>query len=315
MAQATNPRQRIAADERAVVINEVGPRDGLQNQPRVLSPQQRLALIEALAGAGLQAIEVGSFVSPKAVPAMAGADAVIAGLPRADIYYSALVPNHKGYELARATGIRALGLILAATNTFNEKNLRMSTAQTEATVLELIECCRRDGIDALVYLSTAWECPYEGLVAERVVLDMAARMFAAGATEVIVSDTIGAAHPGAVKSLMAQLVREFGAQRLTCHFHDTRGMALANVYAALETGIRKYDASIAGLGGCPFAPGATGNVATEDVALLLAQSGYHTGIDLGRLVAAAELAAELTGAASGGHALRWLKRQREQGRL
>lgn len=299
----------------AVVINEVGPRDGLQNQARVLSPQQRLRLIEALVAAGLRSIEVGSFVSPKAVPAMAGSDQVIAGLPRADIYYSALVPNRKGYELARATGIRALGLILATSNTFNEKNLRMTTAQTRATVLELIGLCRRDGIDALAYLSTAWACPYEGWIDAGIVREMAAEMFAAGAAEVIISDTIGAAHPGAVKSLMTDLVREFGAQRLTCHFHDTRGMALANVYAALEVGIRKFDASIGGLGGCPFAPGATGNVATEDVALLLAQSGFETGIDLGRLVAAAELAEALTGAGQGGHALRWLRRQRDQGLL
>lgn len=298
-----------------VTINEVGPRDGLQNQPRVLSPQQRLQLIEALAAAGLRSIEVGSFVSPKAVPAMAGSERVVAGLPEADIYYSALVPNRKGYELARATGLKALGLILATSNTFNEKNLRMSTAQTQATVLDLIEQSRRDGIDALVYLSTAWACPYEGWIDESVVVAMTADMFAAGAKEVIISDTIGAAHPGAVKSLMTRLTREFGGARLGCHFHDTRGMALANVYAALEADIRKFDSSIAGLGGCPFAPGATGNVATEDVALLLAQSGFDTGIDLARLVAAADLAAELTGAAQGGHALRWLKRQREQGLL
>jgi len=298
-----------------VIINEVGPRDGLQNQARVLSSAQRLQMIEALVAAGLRSIEVGSFVSPKAVPAMANSDAVVAGLPRADVYYSALVPNRKGYELARATGIKALGLILATSNTFNEKNLRMSTEQTRATVLGLIEQSRHDGIDALVYLSTAWACPYEGWIDPGVVFAMSEEMFAAGAKEVVISDTIGAAHPGAVKTLMTRLTKEFGSSRLGCHFHDTRGMALANVYAALEAGIRKFDSSIAGLGGCPFAPGATGNVATEDVALLLAQSGFETGIDLERLVAAAELAAQLTGTAEGGHALRWLKRQREQGLL
>jgi hydroxymethylglutaryl-CoA lyase len=298
-----------------VVINEVGPRDGLQNQPRILGPQQRIELIEALLAAGLRSIEVGSFVSPKAVPAMAHSDAVIAGLPQSAAYYSALVPNRKGYELARATGIKAIGMVIATSNTFNEKNIRMSTAQAQATVLELIAQSRLDGIDSLVYLSTAWECPYEGAIDADTVMAMAGQMFAAGASEVIIADTIGAAHPGAVKALMTQLVDAFGSAHLTCHFHDTRGMALANVYAALECGIRKFDASIAGLGGCPFAPGATGNVATEDVALLLAQMGYATGIDLGRLAAAAELAGALTGGAPGGHSLRWLQRRREQGLL
>jgi hydroxymethylglutaryl-CoA lyase len=298
-----------------VVINEVGPRDGLQNQPRILGPQQRIELIEALLAAGLRSIEVGSFVSPKAVPAMAHSDAVIAGLPQGAAYYSALVPNRKGYELARATGIKAIGMVIATSNTFNEKNIRMSTAQAQATVLELIAQSRLDGIDSLVYLSTAWECPYEGAIDADMVMAMAGQMFAAGASEVIIADTIGAAHPGAVKTLMTRLVEAFGSAHLTCHFHDTRGMALANVYAALECGIRKFDASIAGLGGCPFAPGATGNVATEDVALLLAQMGYATGIDLGRLAAAAELAGALTGGASGGHSLRWLQRRREQGLL
>lgn len=298
-----------------IVINEVGPRDGLQNQPRILAPEQRLQLIRALVDAGLPALEAGSFVSPRAVPAMAGTDAVIAGLPAADVYYSALVPNQKGYELARAAGVRAIGSVIAASNTFNEKNIRMTTQQAEAVVLDLIEQSRADGIDALVYVSTAWECPYEGAVESNVVLDMLGRFLEAGASEVVVADTIGAADPAATAALMRTAVDEFGAARLTCHFHDTRGMALANVYAALECGIRKFDASIAGLGGCPFAPGASGNVATEDVALLLQQMGFATGIDLGRLVEAAELAMALTGAAAGGHSLRWLQRQREQGRL
>jgi hydroxymethylglutaryl-CoA lyase len=298
-----------------VVINEVGPRDGLQNQPRILEPAQRLQLIRALVEAGVPALEAGSFVSPRAVPAMAGTDAVIAGLPERPVYYSALVPNQRGYELARAAGVRAIGSVIAASNTFNEKNIRMSSAQAEAVVLDLIAQSRRDGIDALVYVSTAWECPYEGPVEPAVVLGMIGRFLAAGAAEVVIADTIGAADPQATDALVRAAVADFGASRLTCHFHDTRGMALANVYAALQCGIRKFDASIAGLGGCPFAPGASGNVATEDVALLLRQMGFATGIDLAALVAAAELALELTGATAGGHSLRWLQRQREHGRL
>lgn len=307
--------ETIAIDPRTVIINEVGPRDGLQNQPRILDPGQRLQLIGALVDAGLPALEAGSFVSPRAVPAMAGTAAVIAGLPDRPVYYSALVPNRKGYELARASGVRAIGSVIAASNTFNEKNIRMTTAQAEAVVLDLIAQSRHDGIDALVYVSTAWECPYEGAVAPATVLAMIERFLAAGAAEVVVADTIGAADPAATDALLRAAVASVGAARLTCHFHDTRGMALANVYAALNCGIRKFDASIAGLGGCPFAPGASGNVATEDVALLLHQMGFATGIDLGRLVVAAELALELTGAAAGGHSLRWLQRQREHGRL
>jgi hydroxymethylglutaryl-CoA lyase len=306
-----------------IIINEVGPRDGLQNQARVLTPPQRIHLIEALIAAGLRSIEVGSFVSPKAVPAMADSAQVIAGLPGRnigrddghDIYYSALVPNRKGYELARASGIEAIGLVVATSDTFNQKNIRMTTAQAMATVLDLIAQSKQDGVDSLVYLSTAFECPYEGRIDLRIVFDMAAQVVAAGASEVIVADTIGAADPAAVKNLLQPLANEFGTEHLTCHFHDTRGMALANVYAALDSGIRKFDASIGGLGGCPFAPGATGNVATEDVALLLAQLGCSTGIDLKQLVAAAELAAELTGSSSGGHSLRWLKQQRAKGLL
>lgn len=294
----------------AVTINEVGPRDGLQNQPRVLSPQQRLRLIEALVAAGIRSLEAGSFVSPKAVPAMAGTDEVIAGLPKLPVYYSALVPNLRGYELAKASGVRAIGSVIAVSNTFNEKNIRISTEQALAVVKDIVTRSRADGIDALVYLSTAWECPYEGLIDPAVVIAMTADLFDAGAKEVVISDTIGAANPASVKTLMAELVRQFGASRLTCHFHDTRGLALANVLAALELGIRKFDAAIAGLGGCPFAPGAAGNVATEDVALMLGSMGFTTGIDLERLTAAAELAGELIGADCGGHSLRWLRRQR-----
>ncbi len=302
-----------------VVINEVGPRDGLQNQARILHPEQRVRLIEALVAAGLPAAEVGSFVAPHAVPTMAGTATVIESLPKSATYYSALVPNQKGYALARAAGLKAISSVIATSNTFNEKNIRMTTAQALAVVQDLIAQSKRDGIDALVYISMAWECPYEGAIEPRAVLALAEQIFAAGATEVIIADTIGAADPAVTANLMQALVREFGAAQLTCHFHDTRGMALANVYAALQCGIRKFDASIAGLGGCPFAPGASGNVATEDVALLLQQMGFSTGIDLDRLVSAAELALELTGADTGsntgGHALRWLQRQREQGLL
>jgi hydroxymethylglutaryl-CoA lyase len=298
-----------------VVVNDVGPRDGLQNQARVLTPAQRLRLIGALLDAGIDHIEVGSFVSPKAVPAMAGTDEVIAGLPNGGADYSALVPNRKGYDLAAAAGVKIVELVVAATDTMNEKNIRMSTARAMANIEGIAQAAREDGISTLCYLATAWECPFEGLVDESVSLALIGEMFAAGVEKVVIADTIGAAHPASVRSLTRLAAQEFGAERLSCHFHDTRGMGVANVAAALDSGIRRFDGSIGGLGGCPFAPGATGNVATEDVVLLLHQMGFETGIDLGKLVAAVDVAIELTGNCDGGNSINWLRRQVEKGAL
>jgi hydroxymethylglutaryl-CoA lyase len=298
-----------------VIINDVGPRDGLQNQPKVLEPAQRLQLIQALLDAGLPAVEVGSFVSPKAVPAMAGAAEVVAGLPEGAASYSALIPNRKGYDLATAAGVKTVELVVASTDTMNRENINMSTEQAMAGCLDIVGAAKRDGVRVLGCVSTAWECPFEGLVDPRVTLGLARDMFAAGADEVVLADTIGAANPGSVTGLTRLAVEAFGAERLSCHFHDTRGMGLANVAAALDCGIRRFDSSIGGLGGCPFAPGATGNVATEDVALMLSQMGYDTGIDLARLVDAVDLAIELTGNCEGGASLRWLRRQVEKGTL
>ena len=296
-----------------VIINDVGPRDGLQNQAKVLTPGQRLQLIDALVAAGVPAIEVGAFVSPKAVPAMAGTDEVVAGLPAANVNYSALIPNRKGYDLALGAGVKTMGLVIAASNTMNEKNIRMTTEQAMTVCREVIECSRIDGVNTQAYIATAWECPFEGATNSDVVINMTEQLLQAGASTVVLADTIGAADPGAVNVLMHQLVDRYGAGSLACHFHDTRAMGVANVYAALETGVRNFDASIGGLGGCPFAPGATGNVATEDVVLMLEQMGFDTGINLGKLVQAANLAATLTGNCDGGHASRWLKRQIEKG--
>jgi hydroxymethylglutaryl-CoA lyase len=298
-----------------VTINDVGPRDGLQNQARMLEPSQRLQLIEALLAAGLPAIEVGSFVSPRAVPAMAGAAEVVAGLPRGAANYSALIPNRKGYDLATAAGVETVEIVVAATQTMNQKNINSSTEQAMAGCEDIVAAARNDGVKTLSCVATAWECPFEGVVQEDVVLDLAREMFAYGADEVVLADTIGAANPASVRSLTQRAADEFGAERISCHFHDTRGMGVANVAAALESGIRKFDASIGGLGGCPFAPGATGNVATEDVVLMLSQMGYETGIDLRKLVDAVDLASELTGNCDGGHSIRWLRRQIEKGAL
>lgn len=298
-----------------IIINEVGPRDGLQNQPKVLSAEERLRLIASLVDAGVGSIEVGSFVSPKAVPAMAGTDKVVAGLPKADVDYSALIPNRKGYDLAKAAGVTSMALVIAASQTMNEKNIRMTTDEALAVCVDVIAQGKQDGMDVPAYVATAWECPFEGLVDQDVVIRLVGQLFDAGATKVVLADTIGAANPAQVKDLMSKLAAKYGADRLSCHFHDTRAMGLANVYAAIEAGIREFDASIGGLGGCPFAPGASGNVATEDVALMVSKMGYETGIDIEKLVAAGDLAAELTGNCPGGKSLRWLKRQIEKNTL
>ncbi|HEY1077070.1 MAG TPA: hydroxymethylglutaryl-CoA lyase [Fontimonas sp.] len=291
-----------------VAVNEVGPRDGLQNQPRILAPAQRLQLIEALLDAGLRHIEFGSFVSPKAVPAMAGSDELAAQLPMDRGEFSALIPNRKGYELARAAGVRSMMLVVAASDTMNQKNIRMSTADALAACADVLAQARTDGADVQACVATAWECPFEGATPPDRVSELTARLLADGASRIVVADTIGAAHPGQVRAFMQRLVGEVGSAKLSCHFHDTRAMGVANAYAALEAGIRRFDASIGGLGGCPFAPGATGNVATEDLVMMLKLMGFATGIDIDNLLVASKLAGELTGAATGGRSLPWLSR-------
>lgn len=291
-----------------MVINDVGPRDGLQNQPKILTPDERIQLITALVNAGLDHIEVGSFVSPKAVPAMAGTDRVLAGLPKG-LDCTVLIPNMKGYELAQAAGVKSVAMVLYASEAMAQKNVRMSQPQVEEVTREILQCAKRDGIKVLAYIAVAFGCPFDGEVKPASVERITAKFLELDVDEVVLADTIGAAHPGQVRALTQSLVLAHGNRRLGGHFHDTRAMGLANVFAALESGIRKFDASIGGLGGCPFAPGASGNVATEDVVMMLEQMGCSTGIDLAGLMQASQLAAELTGNAPGGRAKKWLQRQ------
>ena len=290
-------------------INEVGPRDGLQNQRVILPVEQRLSLIEALLAAGLTALEVGAFVSPRAVPQMADTDQLLPRLPAgAGRHYAVLVPNLKGYTLARDAQVEAVSVPVSVTDTMNLKNLRMNTAEIMAQTMDMIARGKADGIRVLVYLSVAFECPFEGRVSADTVLQLARQLMAADVDRLVIADTIGAAGPTEVRELMDALVGEFGSERLACHFHDTRALALANVFAAVESGIRHFDSSIAGLGGCPFAPGAAGNVATEDLAVLFDRLGFATEIDLERLLMAAELAAKLTrNPAAMGRSTPWLK--------
>ena len=296
------------------VINEVGPRDGLQSQSRILSVEERLRLIGSLEEAGIRRIEVGSFSSPKAVPAMAGTDRLLKlldgdGQPARTppTTYTSMVPNLKGYRFARQAGAASVTAIAYASETMARRNVRMTLAETDRAADDILRLARDDGVEAIVIIAVAFGCPFEGAVDPGFVGEITARYLEAGVARLVLADTIGAADPAQVGQLAGVLVEEHGAARLGCHFHDTRAMGLANVYAALQAGIRWFDSSIGGLGGCPFAPGASGNVATEDVVMMLHQMGFETGIDLPRLLAASDLATRLTGTAPGGRAREWLR--------
>lgn len=292
-----------------LLINEVGPRDGLQNQRMAVGVDDKLRLIQALVAAGVQAIEATSFVSPKAVPQMADADALFPRLPVGP-RYSALVPNERGLARALAAGVPEIAVVLSATETMNQRNIRMSLAEAQAECERTLAAARTAQLRTKAYVAVAFECPYEGPVAARQVHALIDAMASAGADTVVIADTIGAAAPRAVDTLLREALSSHGADRLAAHFHDTRGMALANAWVCLEAGIRQLDSSLGGLGGCPFAPGAAGNLATEDLLLLASQSGLSTGIDLPALLQAIELAAELTQQPLGGRSHRWLTRQR-----
>ena len=292
-----------------VIIKEVAARDGLQAQPKHLTVEQRIALLGALAETGVPELEIGSFVSPKAVPQMAGTDEIAANLPSAQLTYSALVPNMKGYELAVMAGIRSHAIALAATEEMNQNNIRKSLEDTFVIGEEILDRAAIEGVDIHAYLAVAFECPYEGAVEESLVLEQVDRLMQHQPARLMIADTIGAANPAAVHSMMHKLVDRYGPERLGCHFHDTRAMGLANVYAALQAGVRQFDASAGGLGGCPFAPGAKGNVATEDVVMLCESIGYATGLAMPKLLEAVALLSEMIGAPQGGRAHTWLSKQ------
>jgi hydroxymethylglutaryl-CoA lyase len=293
-----------------VFINEVGPRDGLQNQETILTPYDRLKLINQLIEANLPGIEVASFVNPKAVPAMEGAHEIMQGLLNIkECEISVLVPNLKGFELARDAGAKIITVVPSATETMNKKNINMSLEDTISNSCNILEEAKKSNLKTRAYVSVAWECPYEGKVDERIVLNIASQLIASGADEIILADTIGAANPASVGSLFKNCVNEFGHQILSGHFHDTRAMALANVCAALSEGIRKFDSCIGGLGGCPFAPGAAGNLATEDLANMLDQMGYTTNTDLKKLSEIVLFCEDQLNASLGGRMSAWLNKK------
>tara|TARA_B100000900_G_scaffold392099_1_gene387288 strand:- start:2869 stop:3786 length:918 start_codon:yes stop_codon:yes gene_type:complete len=291
-----------------ITIKEVGPRDGLQSQPVHLTVEARLELVKVLVDARLPEIEVGSFVSSEAVPQMAGTDTLVAALPQSGCKFSVLVPNQKGYEMALSAGIKEMGLVVAATELMNQNNIGKGLEDTFSSAEIILERAVEDGVDIHVYLAVAFECPYEGLVAPSIVIDQVNRLMRWRPARIMVADTIGAANPRAVGSLLSDLVAQHGSDVLGCHFHDTRAMAMTNVFAALERDIRLFDSAIGGLGGCPFAPGARGNLATEDLVTLLESMGVNTGVSLEHLLAAVTTVNRLLGTDNFGRSYSWVSR-------
>jgi hydroxymethylglutaryl-CoA lyase len=270
-----------------VTIVEVGPRDGLQNEAAVVPTSEKILFIDRLSAAGHRAIEVSAFVSPKWVPQMGDAAEVFAGITRRDgVRYGALVPNRAGLDRALAAGVRDIAIFAAASETFSRKNINQSIDESFVVYRQVTDAAMQAGLRVRAYLSTSFGCPFEGDVDPQRVIDLTERLLQLGAYEVAVSDTIGIAHPGQVSRLLDLLLARVPDTHIALHFHDTRGTALANVLAALEHGIATFDSSAGGLGGCPYAPGAAGNLATEDLVYMLDGLGVETGVSLGEIVRA-----------------------------
>jgi len=270
----------------SVRIIEMGPRDGLQNEKTPLSPADRIAFVRALVDAGLKRVEVGAFVSPKAIPQMVGSDEVMRGVAQLSGEFHVLVPNVKGYEAARAAGAKVVSVFAAASESFSRANINCGIAESLERFKPVIAHARTDGIRVRGYVSCVLGCPYEGEIKPQAVADVAKALWSLGCYEISLGDTIGVGTPRKAREMLRAVGGDVPATRLAMHFHDTYGQALANLYAGMEEGVRVIDAAAGGLGGCPFAPGATGNVATEDVVYMLEGMGISTGIDMDKLLAA-----------------------------
>jgi hydroxymethylglutaryl-CoA lyase len=289
----------------SVRLVEVGPRDGLQNEEQPISVTDKVRLVDDLSAAGLGYIEVGSFVSPKWVPQMAGSAEVFAHLqPRAGVTYAALAPNLQGFEAALAAGVKEVAVFAAASEGFSQKNLNCSISASLARFEPVMAAARLHHIRVRGYVSCVLGCPYEGDVAPPQVAAVAKELFAMGCYEVSLGDTIGIGTAGNTRALFEMVGRDIPRQQLAGHFHDTYGQALANIYASLLEGISVFDSSVAGLGGCPYAKGAKGNVASEDVLYLLNGLGIHTGIDLDQLIAAGQRICTVLGRENGSRVAR-----------
>lgn len=278
-----------------VSVYEVSPRDGLQNEAVLVPTPRKLRLIEALIAAGLRRIEVTSFVSPRWIPQLADAETLLALLPQGAAQYSALCPNARGFARAQTTSIRELGVFVSASETHNRRNVNDSIENTLQRFTDVVGPARAAGMQVRGYLSTLWGCPYEGEVDPRRGLAIATRLLDMGCYELSLGDTIGVGNPRQTRDILQLFLRELPAEKLALHLHDTRGTALANVVVGLELGIRTFDAAVGGLGGCPYAPGAAGNLATEDLVYMLHGMGVPTGIDLDKLWEAGKVAAAVVG--------------------
>ncbi len=278
----------MPSDPRVEIV-EVGPRDGLQSEPVVLSTGSKVEFIRRAIDAGLRRIEVASFVNPKKVPQMADAEAVLAALPPAgDVVYVGLVLNRRGFERAAAAGCNEIGMAVMASDTFNRRNQGVSTEDSIAAWLDIAAAAKAAGIRAQVTISTAFGCPFEGEMPVARVLEIARRVSVAEPYEIALADTIGVGVPAQVEELVGRVREAVPGVRLRCHFHNTRNTGLANAYAAVQSGVAALDASLGGIGGCPFAPAATGNIPTEDLVYMLQRCGYETGISLDAAVAASK---------------------------
>lgn len=268
-----------------IILWEAGPRDGLQNEPGVVPTEVKVELIDRLADCGLTHIEATSFVSPKWVPQMGDHNEVMGQLKRRPgVTYQVLTPNMKGYEGARAAGAEAVGIFAAASESFSQKNINCSVAESIERFRPVVEAAKRDGVKVRGFVSVVVGCPFEGAIAPEQTAKVVKMMYDLGCDDIGLGDTIGVGTPGKVKAMIEACAAQVPLEVLGGHFHDTYGQALANTLAALECGVTRHDASVAGLGGCPYAPGATGNVATEDLVYMLDGLGIETGVDLKKLV-------------------------------
>jgi hydroxymethylglutaryl-CoA lyase len=279
-----------------VHIVEVGPRDGLQNEKTPVSVEARIAFVKALVDAGLHTVEVGAFVSPKAIPQMVNSDSVLRGVNHhPDSEFHVLVPNEKGYEAARAAGAKVIAVFASASEGFSRANINCSIAESIERFKPVIARAKGDGIKVRGYISCVLGCPYDGEVRPQAVVGVAKMLWDLGCYEISLGDTIGVGTPVKARQLVRAVAGAVPMANLAMHFHDTYGQALANLYAGMEEGARVIDSAAGGLGGCPFAPGATGNVATEDVVYMLEGMGIATGVDMAKLVAATNEVSRLIG--------------------
>lgn len=279
-----------------ITLYEVGPRDGLQNEPTNLTVDAKVRLVTALANAGLKRIEVGSFVRPDWIPQLADTDVVAQRAPKLPgVRYSALVPNRTGLERAIASGLKEVAVFMSATESHNQKNTNKSIAESLEHFREIVPVALKAGLTVRAYLSTVWGCPYEGAVDARSAVQISRQLRDMGCAELSLGDTIGVGNPLQTRRILELFLKEFPPGMIALHLHDTHGTALANCLVGLEMGITIFDTSIGGTGGCPYAPGAAGNLATEDLASMCEDMGIETGVDLPRLVEAGALAQELIG--------------------